>query len=86
MSDLVDLAQAQNERLDAIRLKNCRLQASRPLQDPTGVCLNCGELVSDGLRWCDPECRDDWEHRQRQSSGLAGGGVLLAPFSKGVAA
>lgn len=77
MSDLVDLAQAQNERLDAIRLKNCRLQASRPLQDPTGVCLNCGELVSDGLRWCDPECRDDWVRLNKRGK---------APFSKEVAA
>jgi len=65
MSDMVDLAQEQSERLEEIRLRNCRLQAqAAPL--PTGVCFNCGELVMDSLRWCDIECRDDWERQQRR--------------------
>lgn len=30
-----------------------------------GVCLNCGEPVSTpGVRWCDADCRADWEARQ----------------------
>lgn len=28
---------------------------------PTGYCLWCGESVTQGMRWCDAECRDDWE-------------------------
>lgn len=25
-----------------------------------GVCLNCGERLTQGVRWCDAGCRDDW--------------------------
>ena len=33
---------------------------------PTGACLNCGELLDKmGSRWCDSDCRDDWEKRNR---------------------
>ena len=27
----------------------------------TGFCLWCGHVVTDNARWCDAECRDDWE-------------------------
>lgn len=30
---------------------------------PCGVCHNCGEPVPDVDRWCDQDCRDDWEAR-----------------------
>lgn len=31
----------------------------------TGHCLNCGPDVAlpAGWRWCDTDCRDDWEAR-----------------------
>lgn len=32
---------------------------------PTGRCLNCGEAVAQVRRWCDDECRDDWQARQK---------------------
>lgn len=32
---------------------------------PTGYCLNCGETVLPGHRWCNTDCREDWEARQR---------------------
>lgn len=44
------------ERLLAVR------KAAGPA--PTGHCLNCGEPLRDPLRWCDPDCRDDWERRR----------------------
>lgn len=28
---------------------------------PGGLCLNCGEVLEPALRWCDADCRDDWE-------------------------
>lgn len=28
---------------------------------PCGQCYNCGEMLSGTQRWCDRECRDDWE-------------------------
>jgi len=69
MGDLADLAQAQSERIEELRLKNHRLQ-DKNAPFPTGVCIYCGEPVTEGLRWCDQECRDDWEYmttmRQRQ--------------------
>ena len=57
MPDTVDLAQVQNERLN---------QAALALRKPvapeaTGRCLNCGEPLPDGQRWCDADCRDDWQ-------------------------
>lgn len=30
---------------------------------PCGQCHNCGASVPDGHRWCDADCRDDWERR-----------------------
>jgi hypothetical protein len=27
----------------------------------TGECLFCGEPVEQKRRWCDAQCRDDWE-------------------------
>lgn len=31
----------------------------------TGFCLNpnCGLEIESGRRWCDAECRDEWEKR-----------------------
>lgn len=27
----------------------------------TGRCLCCGKPLANGVRWCDADCRDDWE-------------------------
>lgn len=32
---------------------------------PTGQCQFCGEDVTAGQRWCNADCRDDWERAQR---------------------
>jgi hypothetical protein len=34
------------------------------LPPPTGLCFNCEESVQDGDRFCNCDCRNDWEHRQ----------------------
>lgn len=33
---------------------------------PNGRCYNCGEKLPkfSGLRWCDGDCRDDWQKRK----------------------
>jgi hypothetical protein len=37
----------------------------RPEGPPaTGQCLNCGEVLCGTERWCDADCRRDWEARQ----------------------
>jgi hypothetical protein len=57
MPDVVDLAQKQQEMLD-----RCTFAARKPAAPKaTGFCLNCGEPLPEGERWCGPECRDDWE-------------------------
>lgn len=65
MSDEADLG---NEELEnslnlARKLINPNLQ-----HEATGECLNegCGEKLAPGLRWCSPECRDDFERDQRR--------------------
>lgn len=40
--------------------------------EPVGVCLNCAAQVPDGLRWCDADCRDDWQARRNRRSGRLG--------------
>ncbi len=38
---------------------------------PTGFCYNCDEPLVDGRKFCDNDCRDDWELRNDVSrSGL----------------
>lgn len=37
-----------------------------PGPEATGRCLHCDEeLFSRDLRWCDAQCRDDWQARER---------------------
>lgn len=43
----------------AIRLA---LSKNNPLPD-MGFCYNCDTKLAPGLRFCDAECRDDWELR-----------------------
>ncbi|MDR0577756.1 MAG: hypothetical protein LBI87_09540 [Candidatus Accumulibacter sp.] len=63
MSDLADQAQAREEAL----AETLRRFGRAPVKSPaaTGVCLNCGERLDGGRRWCSPECRDDWERQER---------------------
>ncbi len=55
--DEADLAQTEIDH----RLRGCIAVAaqSEPVPD-TGECLNCGEPLAPGRRWCDAGCRDDW--------------------------
>jgi hypothetical protein len=57
MPDLADLAQAQNERVTGMLLTRRLPEAP----EATGFCLNCGVPLPPGVRWCDADCRDDWE-------------------------
>lgn len=34
---------------------------------PKGACHNCDEPLASGQRWCDADCRHDWERRQALS-------------------
>lgn len=59
--DISDTATAREEQERARAL----LQRKPTGPEPCGQCHNCGETLSGALRFCDPECRDDWEARNR---------------------
>ena len=39
--------------------------AGRALIGTSAVCLECGGLTVAGARWCNVDCRDTWQLRQR---------------------
>lgn len=40
------------------------LQSKEPVLEATGQCRNCDEpLEEEGLRFCDADCRADYDHR-----------------------
>lgn len=59
VSDLIDQAQTTDNFYQSMALK----QSLKPVATAvfTGFCLNCDEPVQHPRRWCDAECRDDWE-------------------------
>lgn len=56
MSDEIDRANEQAQVILGLGLKARRPEGPQP----TGYCLNCDEPLPIG-RWCDANCRDDWE-------------------------
>ena len=60
MADEADIA---NERVELFTL--AALKIRRPVgPTPNGRCYNCAEPIATNLRWCDNDCRDDWEKRK----------------------
>lgn len=58
MSDIADQGNDAAELFLEVARKN-----QRPPTEFHGVgfCLNCGTAVDGEARWCDVECRGDWE-------------------------
>ena len=59
--DFFDRA-SENERLrreDSI----ARNRVYQPLPD-IGICYNCKDPLPVGMRFCDGNCRDDWDRRE----------------------
>lgn len=61
MSDDADKADFQQEMFREAAMKMRRQEG--PL--PTGKCLFCDEPLPMPHRWCDVDCREDWEKRAR---------------------
>jgi hypothetical protein len=59
MSDEADLANDAVERFTT----TAQTYRKHTGPDPIGVCYNCGDPVSEGMRWCDTDCREDWGKR-----------------------
>lgn len=67
MADELDRASEHEEilRQGALYLQSKR--ANKLEAEPTGSCLYCGEALTDGKRWCDAECRDEWEAERKRA-------------------
>ena len=59
MSDGVDNAQVIIELFTEVA-RYCS-RRDEPNVIATGFCLHCDEPVESPRRWCDAECRDNWE-------------------------
>lgn len=59
MADVIDRAQQRIE--EDLERSIAAARGIAPSVAPTGRCLNCEAPLADGLRWCDTDCRDDYE-------------------------
>lgn len=61
MADEADIAGAHEER----NIAQCIRTNRKPLGPvPNGRCHWCDEIVPDEARFCDTDCRDDWQREQ----------------------
>lgn len=65
MADDIDVAQEQQQRLHDARIQDARARAGQLEVKATGYCLSCGEPLAAGLRFCDTDCRDDYQKINR---------------------
>ena len=64
MADEVDVTQERIER--EIEIMRRAIAVMSEEVKPIGECLWCGEILDNGRRWCNAECRDSWELRRRR--------------------
>lgn len=60
--DEADIAQDHIKKTLALQIAQARVPFSRK---HIGECLNCGERLTDGRRYCDEDCRADSKRRER---------------------
>jgi len=60
--DDADLSDLKQEEL--LRRQIAYTMTKKPELPATGECYNCEEELPPGARFCDSDCRDDWEKRQ----------------------
>lgn len=63
MADIIDDANATADLFLALALR--KTQQCAPVAKGIGMCLHCATVLADDRRWCDAQCRDDWEKEQR---------------------
>ena len=62
----MDFSQEQTEYLHEKRIADVRSRAGTLDAVATGYCLNCGESLEGDRRFCDADCRDDWQKLKRR--------------------
>ena len=60
--DEADAAQDQIDKTLSLEIERARVSFSRV---PVGKCLNCGEALDDGRRYCEEDCRKQFSLRER---------------------
>lgn len=68
MSDEIDRASEQEQALRDAAIRSASTFSN--VLKPCGKCLNCGEDVASELRFCDGDCRDDFQYRNEQPARL----------------
>jgi hypothetical protein len=63
MPDIADIASEREQLETALAIATAR-RAPPATPQPMGYCHNCDEPI-DGAAFCDVDCRDDWQARQR---------------------
>jgi hypothetical protein len=66
MADIADVTGDRAE-LEEPYLLAASKKPSGPIAN--GACHYCGERLPEPMRWCDAECRSEWEHLQRRGRG-----------------
>lgn len=61
-TDTSDRATQRELEICADALREVRRFPALPY---TGRCHNCGEVTGNDMRFCDADCRDDFERRER---------------------
>ena len=61
MADEIDRASDYEQVQRDAAIRSAGMFQSR--LKPCGKCLNCGNEVASELRFCDGDCRDDFEYR-----------------------
>lgn len=62
MADEIYLASLRMDALIDGQVEQAR-RKSATAQSAIGKCLNCQAELEPPLRWCDSDCRDDWQAR-----------------------
>lgn len=65
--DIVDEANELAHQAVESAIQSAR--QAKPEAKATGKCLNCGYQVPPGHRWCDADCREDWQKTQTKPFG-----------------
>jgi len=64
MADIIDMANDRAE-MDLQRAVAAARNSNGLEAAATGQCLHCGAHVRGDRRWCDTDCRDDWDRNNR---------------------
>ena len=65
--DIVDEANELAQQAVDNAIESAR--KATPEAKATGKCLNCGYHVPPGHRWCDADCREDWQRTKTKPFG-----------------